>query len=96
MVYIEDIVTPNRVLFAGLPDFNIKEWVRALELAEDLDFETAIFSHTRSTEPLGPKRDVVKTREFIADMQAAIVAEFQKGMNFVDIPRTVKLPKYEH
>lgn len=94
MAYIADIVTPNRVLFTIVPDFNISEWVRTLNAVEALDFETAIYSHSQSPDPLGTKRDVVQTREFIADIQAAIVAEFQKGTDFTKIPQTVKLPKY--
>ena len=96
MTYIADIVTPNRVLFASVPDFNIKEWVRALKQVENLDFETAIYSHSQSKDALGSKQDVTQTHEFIADIQSAIVAEFQKGTDFVDIPTRVKLPKYEH
>ena len=63
---------------------------------ESLDFQTAIYSHSQSTEPLGSKQDVIQTREFIADLQAAIVAEFQKGTDFVDIPTAVTLTKYQH
>ena len=96
IAYIADIVTPERILFATVPDFNVKEWVRALKQVESLDFETAIFSHSQSKEPLGSKQDVIQTREFIADLQAAIVAEFQKGTDFVDIPERIELPAYKH
>ena len=96
MAYIADIVTPARVLFANVPDFNIKEWVRVLQLVENLDFDTAIYSHSQSKEPLGSKQDVTMTREFIADLQAAIITEFQIGTDFVDIPTKVALPKYQH
>lgn len=96
MAYIADIVTPNRILFTIVPDFNIQEWVRTLEDVERLDFETAIYSHSHSLEPLGKKLDVTQTREFITDMQAAIIAEFQKGTASADIPEAVILPKYEH
>jgi glyoxylase-like metal-dependent hydrolase (beta-lactamase superfamily II) len=96
MAYFADIVTPNRVLFTIVPDFNIREWTRTLKEVENLDFETAIFTHTQSTEPHRSKQDVVQTREFIADMQAAIIAEFKKGTGFVDIPEAVKLPKYKN
>jgi glyoxylase-like metal-dependent hydrolase (beta-lactamase superfamily II) len=96
IAYIADLVTPNRVLFATVPDFNIKEWVRALKQVESLDFETAIFSHNESNDVLGSKLNITQTREFIADMQSAIVAEFQKGTGFLEIPKSVKLPKYAH
>lgn len=96
MAYIADIVTPERVLFANVPDFNIKEWVRALKDVEALDFNSAIYSHTQSKNPLGTKEDVILTREFIEDIQKAIVAEFKKGTDFTQIPTEVKLPKYQH
>lgn len=96
IAYIADIVTPNRVLFTIVPDFNIKEWTRTLREIEKLEFQTAIYSHTNAKEPFGSKIHVTQTREFIEDLQAAIVAEFKKGTPFTKIPSTVKLPKYEH
>lgn len=96
MAYIADLVAPDRVLFATVPDFNIKEWLRALSEIERLDFDSAIFSHTQSPKPLGSKKDVTLTREFIGDIQQAIVAEFKKGTNFVNIPDAIDLPKYKH
>ena len=38
IAYIADIVTPNRVLFAIVPDFNIKEWARTLTEVEKMDW----------------------------------------------------------
>ena len=51
VVYVADLVTPNRVLFATVPDFNIKEWMRALYEIEALDFDKAVFSHSNATPP---------------------------------------------
>ena len=96
IAYIADIVTPNRILFTIVPDFNIKEWTRTLTEVEKMDFQTAIYSHSHAKEPFGTKSDVTQTREFIEELQTAIVAEFKKGTPFLKIPSTVKLPKYEH
>jgi glyoxylase-like metal-dependent hydrolase (beta-lactamase superfamily II) len=95
VVYIADIVTPNRVLFTIVPDFNIKQWERSLREVERLDFDRAIYSHNHAG-PYGTKADVTKTREFIEDLRAAINAEFAKGTSPFLIPQTVRLPKYEH
>ena len=96
IAYIADLVTPNRVLFTIVPDFNIKEWTRTLAEVEKLDFQTAIYSHTQAMEPFGTKSDVTQTRQYIEDLQAAIGAEFEKGTPFGKIPSVIKLPKYEH
>ncbi len=93
--YIADIVVPNRVLFAIVPDFNIKEWVRTLKEVEALDFDKAVYSHSESGSPIGTKKDVTLTSDYIADLQAAIGAEFQKGTGFTNIASAVKLPKYK-
>ena len=96
IAYIADIVTPNRVIFAIAPDFNIKEWIRTLTEIEKMDFQMAIYSHSNAKEPFGTMSEVTQTREFIKDLQVAIVTEFKKGTLFGKIPSTVKLPKYEH
>ena len=95
IAYIADVVTPNRVGFAILPDFNIKEWIRALSEIEEMNFNKAIFSHSHAKAPLGNKSDVTKTREYIQDLQMAIIDEFKKGTPFGAIPNTVELPKYK-
>ncbi len=95
VAYIADIVTPKRVLFTIVPDFNINEWKRALTEIEALDFDKAVFSHPGGDGAVGSKADVVEAREFIQDLQGAIVAEFQKGTHFTKVPQVVKLPKYE-
>ncbi len=95
IAYIADIVTPNRVLFSIVPDFNINEWKRALTEVEALDFDQAIFSHPGDDGAVGSKADVVANREYIEDLQGAIAAEFKKGTGFTEIPQAVKLPKYE-
>ncbi len=95
IAYIADIVTPNRMLFS-IADFNIKEWTRTLAELETMNFQKAVYSHTHAKEPIGTKKDVTQTREFIEDLQAAIMAEFKKGTSFYQMPNTLKLPKYEH
>ncbi len=96
VAYIADIVTPNRVLFTIVPDFNIKQWVRALHEVERLDFDKAVFSHIQGGAPYGSKADVAANRKFIQDLQGAIIAEFKKGTPFAKLAQNVKLPKYEN
>lgn len=95
VIYIADVVTPDRVMFTIGPDFHINELKRALSEIEALSFDTAIFSHPDNDTAIGDKSDVVKGREYIEDLQGAIVAEFKKGTNFYKIPGIIKLPKYK-
>jgi len=92
IVFIADIVTPDRLLFTIVPDFNIKQWVRSLREIEAMDFKTAVFTHGKV---VGTKKDVTANREFIEDLRSAIHAEFKKGTNPFSIPNVVKLPKYQ-
>ncbi|WP_394246515.1 hypothetical protein [Vibrio profundi] len=94
--YIADIVTPNRVMFTIVPDFNIGEWQKVLGNVEKMDFDTSIFSHSHAKEPFGTMQDITQTREYIEDLQAAIIAEFNQGTAFEDIPGRISLEKYKH
>ena len=97
VAYIADVVTPNRVLFSIVPDFNVKEWERSLEEIGALDFDRAIYSHNEKTDPLqgGTRQDVADNLQFIRDLRAAIYAELQKGTNPFMVPAAVQVPKYK-
>ena len=96
VAFIADLVTPNRVMFTIVPDFNIKEWVRALKVLEKMDFNKAGYSHSHAKTPIGTMQDVILTREYIEDLQGAIMAEFKKGTQFLEIAGNIKLDKYKH
>lgn len=95
VVYIADLVTPNRMPFS-IADYNIKESSRTLLQIEKMNFKKAIYSHSHAKEPIGNMSDVTQTREFFEDLQAEIVAEFKNGTSFYQMPSTLKLPKYQH
>lgn len=98
VAYIGDLVTPNRVGFNIMPDFNIGEWERSLGEILELDFDVAVCSHTElSAEeaPLGcTMAHVEEERQFIVDLRGAIFAEFQAGTPADQIPGTIELPQY--
>jgi glyoxylase-like metal-dependent hydrolase (beta-lactamase superfamily II) len=91
-IYTVDLVVPKRVAFAYMPDFSPKEWERTLVEMNELDFEQVMFAHNAA---VGPRASVAEQLEFLKDLRAAIFAEFKKGTPFMQIPNTVKLPKYE-
>lgn len=93
IAYIADLVTPNRVLFTIVPDFNIKPFVASLKKIEALEFDNAVYSHSH-VDPFAPKSWVTTTHEYISDIRSAIFAEFAKGTPFGLIPTAIDLPKY--
>lgn len=93
IAYIADLVTPNRVLFTIAPDFNIGSFVETLKKIESMEFDNAVYSHSHAS-PYEPKHWVTLTREFVTDVQNAIMAEFGNGTPFTQIPQVVDLPKY--
>jgi len=93
IAYIADLVTPNRVLFTIVPDFNIKPFEATLKKIESLDFDKAVYSHSHAS-PFEEKSWVTTTHEYISDIRSAIFAEFGKGTPFGQIPTTIDLPKY--
>lgn len=100
VAYIGDLVTPNRVMFSIVPDFNITEWERSLEEMMELDFDVAVCSHNDlpAAEAIkGCTMDHVREeRAYISDLRNAIFAEFKKGTPPFKIPSVVELPQYAH
>ena len=98
--FIADLVNPNRVMFAVVPDFNIGEWERTLTEIMYMEFDVAVCSHNElpADEALNgcTPVHVDEERQYIRDLRNAIFAEFQKGTGFLDIPKAVKLPQYGH
>jgi len=98
IAYIADIVTPNRVLFTIVPDFNVREWERSLEEVIKIDFDKAVYSHNNLPNALqgGTKQNTIENLQFIRDLRAAIYAEIKKGTHPMKVPDIVQLPKYKH
>jgi len=98
--YIADLVTPNRVMFAVVPDFNIGEWERSLGEILNFEFDIAVCSHNG----LPPQEamngcthtHVKEERQFIRDLRNVILAELEKGTAFMEIPNAISLPQYAH
>jgi hypothetical protein len=98
--YIADLVTPNRVMFSVVPDFNIGEWERSLGEILEIDFDIAVCSHNELPIEVAmtgcTRNHVVEERQFIRDLRSAILADFEKGTGFMEISKAVRLPQYSH
>lgn len=92
VIYTVDLVVPDRVAFAYMPDFSPREWERTLVEMNKLDFTQVMFAHNA---PVGPRSSVADQLKYLQDLRAAILIELTKGTPFMRIPDTVKLPQYE-
>lgn len=91
-IYTVDLVVPERVGFTYMPDFSPREWERTLAEMDKLDFDQVMYAHNAA---VGPRSSVADQLKYLQDLRAAIIAEFGKGTPFMQIPNTVRLPKYE-
>ncbi|MGP0593814.1 MBL fold metallo-hydrolase [Nitrospira sp. T9] len=92
VMYLVDIVTPNRLPFTIIPDFDPDAWVSSLKKIEAIPFQIAVFSHEG---PIGGRAEVVAQREYLADLKAKILRKMNNGENVMEIPNTIQLPKYK-
>lgn len=92
IVFVVDLVVPDRVLYAYLPDASPEKWVESLKKIDNLKFDTLLMAHVRA---VGTRKDLHLIQEYFDDLYSAVQAELDKGTNLFNIPDTVKLPKYK-
>ena len=92
IVYLVDIITPNRLPFTIMPDFTPKGWENTLIQVEELDVNIAMFGHKNAT---GTPAQITEIKEYLQDLRTEIIRMMNDGVNPMDIPSTIKLEKYE-
>ncbi len=92
-IFIVDLVVPDRVLYAYLPDASPKDWVEDLKKIQALAFDAVYMAHVRA---VGDRRDVTRMQQYFDDLYAAVEKELNNGTPFFDIPTTVTLPQYKN
>ncbi len=92
-VFSIDLVVPDRVLYAYLPDADPSNWVTSLKKIDQLEFDTLLMSHVRA---VGTRKDLHLIQNYFNELYAAVQAELDKGTNLFEIPNKVELPKYKH
>ncbi len=90
-IFTVDLVVPQRVGFAYMPDFFPMEWERTLSEMLELEFDTVMFAHNA---PSGERETVALQLQFLQDLRAAVFAAFQSGTSFDQIPNVIELPQY--
>ncbi|MEH0156892.1 MBL fold metallo-hydrolase [Limibacter armeniacum] len=92
-IFSIDLVVPDRVLYAYLPDAKPKKWVQSLAEIQQLDFDEVYMAHVR---PIGKREDITLLQQYFTDLYLAVDKELSNGTPFFDIPKTVSLPQYKH
>lgn len=93
IVFTVDIVTPKRIAFRGMPDFNPGEWVRTLrEIEQKLDYTRVVPGHGPPTVPASA---VTEQRQYLEDLMTAVKEARKTERNPDKIRKLVRLPKYE-
>ncbi len=93
IVFTIDLVVPDRVLYAYLPDADPKNWVASLNKIDELQFDTLLMSHVRA---VGDRKDLHLVQDYFNDLYAAVQTELDNGTNLFEIPHKVQLPKYKN
>jgi glyoxylase-like metal-dependent hydrolase (beta-lactamase superfamily II) len=65
-------------------------WIDSIKKLEALDFDTFVGSHYEG----GTKADVVRFREFLEDVMAAVQAGIDTGTSIEDMRQTIRLEEY--
>jgi len=91
IIFTGDLVVPNRVAFANMPDFFPAEWERTLTEIQELEYDTVMFTHNA---PFGPSTAVDSQLQYLQDLRAGIFAELQAGTDFMAVPDVLELPQY--
>lgn len=92
-VFIIDLVVPDRVLYAYLPDASPKDWVEDLKKIQQLEFDAVYMAHVRA---VGNRADVTLMQNYFNDLYGAVEEAMNSDIPFFDIPKKVKLPQYQH
>lgn len=93
IVFTIDLVVPDRVLYAYLPDADPSNWVKSLKKIDALDFDTLLMSHVRA---VGTRKDLKLIQNYFDDLYAAVQTELDAGTNLFDIPDKVELTEYKN
>ncbi|MCP9199651.1 MBL fold metallo-hydrolase [Gramella sp. GC03-9] len=92
-VFIIDLVVPDRVLYAYLPDADPSQWRKSLEKIQSLEFDQVLMSHVRA---IGNRDDLQLMQDYFRDLYEAVETELENDTPFFEIPKKVKLPQYAH
>lgn len=96
ILYIADLVSPHRIMFTTVPDFNIREWERSIQEILDLEWDLAVCSHSGNSDPMIPatRSEAAALLQYIKDLRQAVRDLLAAGNGAFSIPSMISLPAY--
>jgi glyoxylase-like metal-dependent hydrolase (beta-lactamase superfamily II) len=92
VLFANDYIWPHRMCCGSNFDGRTPAvWIASLKKLEALDFDTIVASHWDT----GTKADVVRVRQYLEDLQAAIAAGIKQGKTADELASSIKLDKYK-
>ncbi len=91
-VFVVDLIVPERVGFAYMPDFTPRGWLASLDKIEALEFDQIMFGHK---DAVGPRSSLNAQRQFVLDLQNEINTQLKALGNPMKVIENLELPKYK-
>ncbi len=91
VVFVVDFITVNRLPYTTLNGNYMPEWVEAIKMVEELDFDIIAPGHAG----LGTKEDVVRHREYIQELYRLVLEGVNAGRSLDQLKASIKLPQYQ-
>ena len=90
-LFTVDIVTPERLAFKTMGDSYFPDTMESLRRIEQIDFDVLVPGHGR----IGTRADATAFRNYLEDLQAAVLKAARAGQSLDEMKRTIKLDKYK-
>ncbi|MBD8084538.1 MBL fold metallo-hydrolase [Chryseobacterium caseinilyticum] len=92
-VFTVDLVVPDRVLYAYLPDASPQNWLKDLYEIKKLNFQDLLMAHVR---PIGSGKDLDLQIQYFEDLYRETQKALDAKIPLFEIPAKVKMPQYEN
>ena len=90
-VFAVDFISIKRLPYMNLPDSYLPDWIEALKMVEEMDFDTLAPGHG----PLGNKQDVVDHREYFEELYSLVLDGARQGKALEELQQSIKMDKYK-
>ncbi|MFV0480456.1 MAG: MBL fold metallo-hydrolase [Campylobacteraceae bacterium] len=91
---VADLVAPERVLFAYMPDAKPQNWLKHLYEIKKWKFTTLYMTHVR---PVGTRADLDNQIAYYEDLYKLVDTTLKEGkVKPFDMATTLKMPQWEH